>query len=243
VPGAAPQLTREQELKAAFRKARMSQRAHRVLYVLLYDLAQWNTAMILPERQPKSLATLATKCDMSVRNLKRALLELDELGWVERTPHPGRGLTTTYQLRVGMDAAPKSRTAMTDAERARRYRERKKAGQKTVTDDPSDEPGSGPDSRDASRICGVIRHGAERDDFAGQRGRAAVRDGRDEGEGFGVADETIPMAAERLTVTIAGRKWPALVCLGCGSPVAEVVAFDGCHATCEPGPESERMGA
>jgi DNA-binding HxlR family transcriptional regulator len=221
----------------------MSQRAHRVLYVLLYDLAQWNTAVILPERQPKSHATLATKCDMSVRNLKRALLELDELGWVERTPHPGRGLTTTYQLQVGMDAAPKRRTAMTDAERARRYRERKKAGQETVTADSAEDPESGPDSRDASRICGVIRHGAKSDEFAGQSGHAAVRDRRDEGEGVRVADESLPSPAEPLTLTIAGVKWPAILCRGCGSPVAEIVAFDGCHATCEPGSESERMGA
>jgi DNA-binding HxlR family transcriptional regulator len=229
VAGAAPQPTREQELKAAFRKARMSQRAHRVLSVLLYDLARWHTGIIPPERQPRTRAALAKKCDMSEATLNRALSELEDLGWVVRIPHPGRGLTTGIQVEIGRSAPPKTSRPMTAAERARRYRERKKAAQQNVT--PVAESGS--DSRDASRKNDVTRHVTGRDDFAGQDGRAAVRPSVTRGEVGEVAGESLPSPAEPLTLTIAGVQWPAVLCLGCGCPVAEVVSFDGCHAMCE----------
>lgn len=202
----------------------MSARAHRVCYVLLYDLAQWRSGLISPERQPRSMAALARKCDMSEPTLRRALSELESLGWVTRIPNPGRGKIPAIQVQAGADAPQKVSAAMTSAERARNYRQRK-ADQGSVTRHEDVSGFTGP----ASRISDVIRHASGRDEFAGQGGCTAEGLGRDEGKGVGMLVEAVP-----LTVRIAGRTHPAEICKGCEDLAPSRFAYDGRHMMCSP---------
>ena len=76
--------------------------------------------------------------------LKRTLSHLQRHGWIQRHRHitdngiGGRGHPTRYQLEVGTDCncGPERPEPVSDAERARRYRQRKKAAHSGVTDKP-----------------------------------------------------------------------------------------------------------
>jgi DNA-binding HxlR family transcriptional regulator len=203
----------------------MPARAHRVCYVLLYDLAQWRTGLIRPERQPRSMAALARKCDMSEATLRRALAELESLGWVTRIPNPGRGKIPGIQVQPGRDAPQRVSMAMTSAERSRNYRDRRKADQESVTHHGEVSAFTESPSRESD----ATNHVRQRDDFAGQDGCPAVGGRRDEGEVVGM-----PAEAKPLTVTIAGRVHPAEACRSCGEPVPSRFAYDGCHMMCAP---------
>jgi len=244
------QRTREQELKAAFRKARLPEGAHRIYYHLLYNRASFGSGEIQDGRQPKSIAAFARSVDMTEPSLKRGLKILADLGWVKRTLHPGRANTTTYQLDIGTDMPPRPQP-VTDAERMRRYRERKKLDRLSVTESGSDQRNeSGSDQRNGVTQNRVTRYATERNESAGQSA-AMLKDITEGGKGVGGADcenagdpaaragtesppgTPVPVAAD-LTLTIGDRTLPAIVCLGCGELCWVHISFDGCHASCTP---------
>ena len=178
-------MEREAELRQAIARADLLPRDKAILTVLL-DRARWATAMIEDRFQPRGTAELAGWCHMPARTLLRGLGHLEHHKWIERTRVPGAGAGhgTTYQLLAGEDCYCRVKTEpMTDAERARRYRQRKK----TVPDSrdgtvPLQRDGTVPDSRDASRQNGVDVYATRRDDFAGQPVFSAKRV-REEGNG------------------------------------------------------------
>lgn len=190
VPRSQP--TQEQLLARAIDKARMPAYDYRV-FRALFRRAAWGSAIIPAKFQPRSLKVIARDAQCSEATVKRALRHLERHGWVVRArdAFKGRGHSTTYGLTVGEDCdcfsgrpEPKS-----DSERAKRYRDRKKAAQQTVTQ----EQGSGSDLRDeAAQIC-VTKRLTSRDETAGQppfcakegveggKGRWGMVSGRDTG--------------------------------------------------------------
>jgi predicted transcriptional regulator len=100
--------TREEELKAAIEAAGLPARDYRVYYALL-KRAEWKTAVIRDQFQPRSLADLARLAHMSEANVKRSLNHLQRHGWLLRHRHfsdrgiGGRGHATSYQLENGKD--------------------------------------------------------------------------------------------------------------------------------------------
>lgn len=137
--------TREKQLNDAIEKARLPPRDYRV-YRALFRRAEWGSAVIKAEWQPKSLKRIAADSQLSVATVCRSLAHLESHGWVarERSQRRGRGYATAYQLLAGQDCdcmtqkpEPKS-----DAERARRYRERKRFARST--DQSSDVEPIGP---------------------------------------------------------------------------------------------------
>ena len=94
--------TREQELRAAMREARMPARCYKV-YRELLDRAQYGTAEMTDAQGrswgPRSLAELAGWVSMPDRTLLRVLDALEERGWIERRRPEVRGRRrhTTYR--------------------------------------------------------------------------------------------------------------------------------------------------
>ena len=133
-------ISREVELKGAVLEADLPARDFKVFMVLM-KRATWSTAEIQPRFQPRNLAELADWCRVSPAGLKRALSHLQRHGWILRYRHcgakgiGGRGHSTHYQLDRGTDCsciAPRP-GPVSDAERMRNYRARKKAAQSPVT--------------------------------------------------------------------------------------------------------------
>jgi hypothetical protein len=172
VPGTA--VLTDKQLRDAMERADMPPRDYRIFGALVFR-ADWASGVIPKQFQPRSLTVLANITRMSRASVAEGLNHLERHGWVTRTRQgPGRGKSTVYGLRIGVDcncagvnevnqAAPK-----TEAERARAYRERKKASRIRVTEDP-----------EASGI-GVTKRPASRDEDAGQN-RVCAKEGRDEG--------------------------------------------------------------
>lgn len=120
-------MNRAEELKRRIRKAGMSPGAV-VVFDTLADHTAWGTGMILGDYQPRSVAELADWCGLSKPGTVQALNLLDDFGWVLRSkPAVLRyGLSTTYQIAEGRQRRTVKRP-MTDSERSRHYRARKKA--------------------------------------------------------------------------------------------------------------------
>lgn len=126
--------TREQELRAAAKRANLPGAAFR-LYVELLDRADFGTAETPDKFQPRGLAELAKWCEMSKATAARALNLLEAHGWVQRNRATtlGRGHRTAYRLACGRPVdRPAPPEPLSDAERARRYRARKMS-QRSVT--------------------------------------------------------------------------------------------------------------
>ncbi len=84
--------------------------------------------------QPRSLVELAGWAGMPARTVTAALSVLESFGWVERS-RPAilcRGLSTAYQPQLGRTRPARPRNPLSGAERARRYRTRKR-GKPAVT--------------------------------------------------------------------------------------------------------------
>ena len=124
-------MTREQELARAIEQASLPSRDYRIFSALLRQRAEWKTAKIPDKFQPRGLADLARLAKMSKANVCRGLEHLASHGWIirERAGKRGRGHRTTYQLATGMscDCLKERPEPLTDAERMRKYRERKRA--------------------------------------------------------------------------------------------------------------------
>jgi hypothetical protein len=105
----------------------------------LFRRADWATGIIPDRWQPKSLRDLARVTHMNVTTVCRSLAHLDSHEWVDRQREPpGRGHSTSYQVLPGVDCDCTDGRKIpggpaSDAERARRYRARKKALRGSVT--------------------------------------------------------------------------------------------------------------
>ena len=134
---------------------------------------------------------LAEWTGLPMTTLRRSLNHASGHGWLERR-YPGhgggRGRHTEYQVTIGAgcDCRPARPPAMTDAERARRYRASRKQGHGTVTEtgpDVRDE--TTPDVRDGGPETTPHRrdnHAKHRDGTAGQ-GPVSAKSVSHEGEG------------------------------------------------------------
>jgi hypothetical protein len=167
-------LTREQELEKAIEAARLPPREYRI-YRALFKRAEWNTATIKKQFQPWNEAELAGDSKMSLASVKRGLAHLERHGWITRVPRrkPGRkGPAVSFILLSGSDCdcQPERPGPVSDAERARRYRARKKEAQSDVTEGLKE-----------AQKCVTLRL-ASRDENAGHtpNGSKSVREG---GEG------------------------------------------------------------
>lgn len=121
-------MTREQELENAIDKAVLPPRDYRI-YRALFKRAEWKTGVISARWQPRSLRDIARDTRLSVATICRALNHLESHGWIARhRAKPGRGHATVYELLAGMDCdcLKEQPEPMTDAERMRRCRRRKK---------------------------------------------------------------------------------------------------------------------
>ena len=136
-------MTREQELSQAIEKASVPASDYRV-YQALLNRADWKTAAIPVRFQPRSLEELAGLSKLSVATVKRTLSHLQRHGWIQRHRYitdkgiGGRGHPTRYRLDLGADCDCVSGRPepLNGAERTRRWRERKKAAQGSVTPAP-----------------------------------------------------------------------------------------------------------
>lgn len=123
------QAVTDRELRDAIEASDLPPRDYR-LYGALLHRVQWGYDYIPEQFQDRSLEALASRCRMSKASAAEGLNHLERHGWVrrERQP-PGRGRSTHYALAVGADCdcpkVPKPRAPMTEAQRSRRYRERK----------------------------------------------------------------------------------------------------------------------
>ena len=167
--------TQEQLLSTAIEKARMPARDYRV-FRALFKRAAWGSAVIPAKFQPRSLKVIARDTGgLSEATVKRSLNHLEEHGWIVRArdAFKGRGHSTAYGLTIGEDCdcnsgrpEPKS-----GAERAKRYRDRKKAAQVPVTQGQE----SGSICRDEAAQIDVTKRLTSRDEPAGQAAFCAER--------------------------------------------------------------------
>jgi hypothetical protein len=120
-------VNRAEELRRAVKAARLPPYAV-VVFDALLSRADWATGMIPARHQPRSLTELAGWSGLSRRHTANALNVLEWHGWVrrDRPPELRRGLSTVYWLNHGSARPAGVREPMTDAERARRYRQRKR---------------------------------------------------------------------------------------------------------------------
>ena len=194
-------MTREQELSAAIEEATLPARDYRIFSALLRQRAEWKTATIPAKFQPRGLADLAQLARMSKANLCRGLDHLESHGWIDRNRADklGRGHRTTYQLTKGMscDCLKPRDAAASDAERARRYRARKRTpaesrevSQASVTQQAV----SVSESRDEVSQNRVTKSLTSRDEIPGQ-GRFSAKEGRSEGSREGGEVRTDPFAS------------------------------------------------
>lgn len=192
--------------------------------MMLLRRANNDDCSVIPDWNTPTIRALASEIPVTERRLRRIIAHLCRHGWLEYEPGmPGRqprGSTGKGKGRFRpLPRAPEP--CLPPCEGIHQSRKR------GLHDPHSDEKRGSQDPREK---------GVPVQEFpqvsAGISPRDSAARGEREGEMFG----------ERLTVTIAGAKFPALRCKGCGDLVAEVVSFDGCHATCEA-PKQERMGA
>ena len=181
-------MTREQELSAAIEEAVLPPRDYRIFSALLRQRAEWKTAIITAKFQPRGLADLAGLAKMSKANLCRGLEHLESHGWIMRTraDKRGRGHRTTYQLAKGMscECLEQRPEAASDADRARRYRERKRAsapGRKMSQAAVTQEAVSVSEPRDEVSQDDVTKCLTSRDEIPGQ-GQFSAKEGNDEGK-------------------------------------------------------------
>ena len=184
-------MTREQELSAAIEEAALPTRDYRIFSALLRQRAEWKTATIPAKFQPRGLADLARLAKMSKANLCRGLDHLESHGWIQRNraDKHGRGHRTTYQLTAGMscDCLKPKQEPMTDAERMRRYRARKRAtatGRKVSHDGVTREAESVSEPRNEVSQDDVTKCLSERNEIPGQ-GQFSAKEGRSEGSSKG----------------------------------------------------------
>ena len=165
-------MTREQELEKAIDRAVLPPRDYRI-YRALFKRADWKTGMIPARWQPRSLRDIARDAHLDKATVCRGLNHLESHGWVaRRRVVPGRGHATVYELMAGMDCdCFKERPEpVTDAERMRWYRRRKK---ESTTKEASQIDVTQPN--EASQID-VTKRRSERNEVAGQGPFPAKRD-------------------------------------------------------------------
>jgi DNA-binding MarR family transcriptional regulator len=145
-------VNRIEELRRAVRSARLPAAAV-VMFDTLAQRADWATGVIPPRYQPRSLTELAGWAGLSRRHAANMLNVLERFGWLrrDRPPELRRGASTVYVLDHGRPRLAEVREPASDAERARRYRQRKRAGERCtpgVTDERHDDSALMKASRD-----------------------------------------------------------------------------------------------
>ena len=190
-------MTREQELAQAIEKASVPASDYRE-YRALIGRADWKTEVIPVRFQPRSIEELADLSKLSVATVKRTLSHLQRHGWIQRHRYitdkgiGGRGHPTRYRLDLGADCdcIPDRPEPVSDADRARSYRQRRKAAHGSVTDKAAhtivthDGKAAQIDVTIGEKLAqiDVTNRLTSRDEDAGQTVFCA-EEGRDEGEG------------------------------------------------------------
>ena len=173
-------MTREQELAAAIDRADLPPR-DKEIWRQLFRRADWKTAVIPKRWQPKSLRDIARDAHMGVATVCRGLNHLESHGWIERhRTSPGRGHPTAYGLMAGADCdcltLDGSKTEpVSDAERMRHYRARKKASHPGVTHGEKASqfdvtPGGKASQNDVTKRLSVRNDAAGQGHFSGKEG-------------------------------------------------------------------------
>ena len=244
------QATRSAIGKAAER-ADLPPRDHRVLAALL---ARAGVHGVIPDRkQPASIEKLAAAAHYGYANTQIGIRHLEKHGWVTRAKGDfAGGRFTRYALMIGTDCdcRPLARKPMTDVERARRCRDRKRGVDVDL-----------PPSAVISERTAVYRffgadgvllyvgvtndvghrwkkHSAEKPWWSDVQRQTVdwypSRDAALEHEGAAIkAEHPQYNIMHAMTVTIAGRTEAAVTCSACGDLVPVAAAFDGLHAMCE----------
>lgn len=181
-------MNRAEELHRAVRRAGLPS-SWVVVFDTLVNRGDYATGRLPDDWQPRSIQELAEWCGLPQRTMMRALRGLADYGWIVRKP-PGelrRGLATTYQAaegrarRAAVGRPREGSEPLSDAERARRYRARKR-GPQAPAEAPRHEtvaPMSGDGERPApadsvtAKVAAMIT-ATSRDDFAGQPPDCAV---------------------------------------------------------------------
>jgi predicted transcriptional regulator len=166
-------LDREHELRKGIRAATSLPSRDFRIYSALLDRADWKSAVIPNRFQPRNIDALAREAGMSARSVNRSLDHLALHGWVARTigTAPGRhGRAVAYALSLGeaCSCKPARPEPLTGAERAQRFRDRRKQRQPGVTHEW------------ISRQIGVAYNANPRYE-TGSDQRVCAEEGRDEG--------------------------------------------------------------
>jgi hypothetical protein len=132
-------MNRAEELRRAVKQANLPLSVVVTVDALL-SRADWATGLIPEKHQPRSVRELARWAGISTSVCETALNTGRDFGWIERhSPRVlFRGLSTTYQVRMGRKRP--EREPMSEAERARRYRQRKKQRTGSPVTERSEQP-------------------------------------------------------------------------------------------------------
>jgi hypothetical protein len=120
-------VNRAEQLRRAIRQANMPNSAV-VMFDTIVGRCDWAAGTLPDAYQPRSLAELSRWAGIPERSATAALELLERFGWVERE-RPRvlrRGLSTTYQPKMGGARPRRERRPVSDAERAKHYRERQR---------------------------------------------------------------------------------------------------------------------
>jgi predicted GIY-YIG superfamily endonuclease len=261
VSAAYQRLTRASIGKAAER-AKLPPRDHRILMALL-ALAR-RSGEIPDSKQPSSIEKLAQAAHYGHANTQLALRHLEKHGWVTRTKGKlAGGSFTRYAVMIGTDCGCRTRAgqpvtgrAMTDVERARRYRDRKKG---LPVEPVTPRISHGPYASERTAVYRFFAEDAELlyvgiTNDVGHRWKKHETEKPWWGEVQRQTVDWFPSRAQAIIaeaaairaehpkyniqqavlVSIAGRTEPAMTCHACGEAVPVAAAFGGLHAMCAP---------
>ena len=113
-----------------------------------------------PGRRPKTLKQLAERCGVSGATLTRALEHLNRHGWVTRERGGGKNNPTRIEPIRGApcDCRPDRKKPMTNAEKCRAYRRRKRTATPGNEPQPTPANGAQSDPGDTSKLrCRFVR--------------------------------------------------------------------------------------
>ena len=212
-------MNRQTELRKAIVGASLPPR-DRAIYAVLAERAEWATGEILPRWQPRGLEDLARLCSLPKSVVAVGLNHLELHKWIERDRSPGGpGRTTRYRLGIGAacDCRPARGEPVSEAERSRRYRARRKLSGIRVTLTTLEASGSAvtqppvtvriPRDARGAQLSGihVTNCPAVSDDFPGQS-HFSAKDTRTRKELTSTSDYLVGPADE--DASRDARKWP-----------------------------------
>lgn len=188
--------------------------SERAVMMMLLRRADNDDCSVIPEWNTPTIRALASEIPVTERRLRRILQHLAKHGWLEYTPGcPGRQPAKSSGKGKGRfrPLPRKPDPCLPPCEGVHRARKRGFQNPLSAEENGSQNP---------------LKKGVPVHESAQVIGQIPPRDSVTRG---------VVAGKPPLTVVIAGRTHPAIICRDCGVPVPEEFAFDGCHATCEAG--------